>query len=89
MFLQNLILFQLINDKFRSFINVYKSPQMQTMDDKAALVEKLLNWLNGELQQEKEWQSTSNEALVHAQVSLKNFRNSILSNTKRLPSIAI
>ena len=41
---------------------------MQTMDDKAALVEKLLNWLNGELQQEKEWQSTSNEALVRAQV---------------------
>ena len=53
---------------FRSFINVYKSPQMQTMDDKAALVEKLLNWLNGELQQEKEWQTTSNEALLQAQV---------------------
>ena len=55
---------------FRSFINVYKSPQMQTMDDKAALVEKLLNWLNGELQQEKEWQTTSNEALLQAQVKL-------------------
>ena len=47
---------------------MYKSPQMQTMDDKAAVVEKLLNWLNGELQQEKEWQTTSNEALLQAQV---------------------
>ena len=56
---------------------------MQTMDDKAALVEKLLNWLNGELQQEKEWQSTSNEALVHAQVSLKNLRNSIFNKYKK------
>ena len=47
---------------------------MQTMDDKAALVEKLLNWLNGELQQEKEWQSTNNEALVAAQVNfIDNF----------------
>lgn len=45
---------------------------MQTMDDKAALVEKLLNWLNGELQQEKEWQSTNNEALVAAQVYFLN-----------------
>jgi len=43
---------------------------MQTMDDKAALVEKLLNWLNGELQQEKEWQSTNNEALVAAQTAV-------------------
>ena len=55
---------------------------MQTMDDKAALVEKLLNWLNGELQQEKEWQSTNNEALVAAQVNF--FDNFLLSeNSKR------
>ena len=51
----------------RSFVSVYKSPQMQTMDDKAELVQKLLSWLFGEITLEREWQNTSNDNLLEVQ----------------------
>ena len=40
---------------------------MQTMDEKADLVEKLLGWLYGEIQQEKEWQNTPDTNLQEVQ----------------------
>ena len=52
---------------FRSFINVYKGPNMQTMDEKADLVQKLLSWLYGEIQQEREWQNTPDANLQEVQ----------------------
>ena len=52
---------------FRSFINVYKGPNMQTMDEKAELVQKLLSWLFGEIQQEREWQNTPDANLQEVQ----------------------
>ena len=52
---------------FRSFINVYKGPNMQTMDEKADLVQKLLGWLYGEIQQEREWQNTPDANLQEVQ----------------------
>ena len=51
----------------RAFILRYKSPNMQRMDDKAELVQKLLSWLFGEIQQEREWFNTPDSNLVEIQ----------------------
>ena len=40
---------------------------MQTMDEKAELVQKLLSWLFGEIQQEREWQNTPDANLQEVQ----------------------
>ena len=40
---------------------------MQTMDEKADLVQKLLSWLYGEIQQEREWQNTPDANLQEVQ----------------------
>ena len=40
---------------------------MQTMDEKADLVQKLLGWLYGEIQQEREWQNTPDANLQEVQ----------------------
>jgi hypothetical protein len=45
----------------------YKAPNMQTMDDKADLVQKLLSWLFGEIHQEREWLNTPDSNLLEIQ----------------------
>ena len=66
---------------------------MQTMDEKADLVEKLLGWLYGEIQQEKEWQNTPDTNLQEVQDRFHfepvriNLTVRFDENVKRLPSI--
>lgn len=43
---------------------------MQTMDDKAQLVDKLLQWLFGQVAQEQEWQNTQEADLQEIQLAV-------------------
>ena len=70
----------------RAFILRYKSPNMQTMDDKAELVQKLLSWLFGEIQQEREWFNTPDSNLVEIQ---DNFPTYFLINFRIKASLVL
>ena len=48
---------------------------MQTMDDKAELVQKLLSWLFGEIQREPEWQNTPDANLLEIQDFINYLNN--------------
>ena len=51
---------------------------MQTMDEKAELVQKLLSWLFGEIQQEREWQNTPDANLQEVQDCFQFMTESLL-----------
>ena len=59
---------------------------MQTMDDKAELVQKLLSWLFGEIQQEREWFNTPDSNLVEIQ---DNFPTYFLINFRIKASLVL
>ena len=60
---------------------MYKN--VQTMDDKADLVNKLLSFLFGEVQQQQEWRTTSDANLIEVQETRFRFFFRISDITNR------